>query len=139
MLKGQKKKIIIEPGRFIVANTGILVTKILYKKYSEKKKFIIVDAGMNDFLRPALYDAKHIAKLVRLNPKKKKNQYFDIVGPICETADVIAENIKLHNSIERGDYLFIEKVGAYGSSMSSTYNSRGLISEVLVKKICFLK
>ncbi len=129
-----KKKIIIEPGRFIVANAGILVTKILYKKHNDEKKFIIVDAGMNDFLRPALYDAKHAVKQLKLDANKNKEDCFDIVGPICETADVIMENAKLSQNIDRGDYLFVEKAGAYGSAMSSTYNSRGLISEVLVSK-----
>jgi diaminopimelate decarboxylase len=134
-----KKKIIIEPGRFIVANAGILVTKILYKKSNEEKKFIIVDAGMNDFIRPALYDAKHLVKQIKLNKDKYKEEYFDIVGPICETADVITENAKLNKSIERGDLLYVEKAGAYGSTMSSTYNSRGLIPEVLVSKNMFFE
>ena len=133
------KKIIIEPGRFIVANAGILVTKILYKKYNDEKNFIIVDAGMNDFLRPALYDAKHLVKQLNLDTDKYKKEYFDVVGPICETADVIMENTKLNKNIERGEFLFVEKVGAYGSTMSSTYNSRGLISEVLVSKNMFFE
>ena len=86
---------------------------------------------MNDFLRPALYDAEHPVKEIKLKNKKDKEEYFDIVGPICETADVIAKNTKLKKSIQRGDFLYIDKVGAYGSTMSSTYNSRALISEVL--------
>ena len=134
-----KKKIIIEPGRFIVANAGILVTKILYKKHSDNKNFIIVDAGMNDFLRPALYDAKHPVKQLKLKEKKEKDEYFDVVGPICETADIIGENTKLNTGIKKGDFLFVDKVGAYGSTMSSTYNSRGLIPEVLVSKDQFFE
>ncbi len=134
-----KKKIIIEPGRFIVANAGILVTKILYEKYSDKKNFIIVDAGMNDFLRPALYDAKHPVKQIKIKNQKDKEEYFDVVGPICETADVIAKNTKLKKNVQRGDFLYVDKVGAYGSTMSSTYNSRGLISEVLVSKNMFFE
>ncbi len=134
-----KKKIIIEPGRFLVANAGILVTKVLYKKYNDDKKFIIVDSGMNDFLRPALYDAKHVVRQLKLESKKKYEDYFDIVGPICETADVIMENALLSKNIDRGDYLFVEKAGAYGSTMSSTYNSRSLISEVLVSKKNFFE
>ena len=94
---------------------------------------------MNDFLRPALYDAKHAVKQLKLDANKNKEDHFDIVGPICETADVIMENAKLSKNIDRGDYLFVEKAGAYGSAMSSTYNSRGLISEVLVSKKIFLR
>ena len=104
-----------------------------------KKSFIIVDTGMNDFLRPALYDAKHVVKQLKLESLKKQEDHFDIVGPICETADVIMENTKLNKNIDRGDYLFIEKVGAYGATMSSTYNSRSLISEVLVSKKNFFE
>ena len=123
-----------QPGRFIVANAGILVTKIIYKKSNDQKNFIIVDAGMNDFLRPALYDAIHNVRQVKLKSVKDKKEYYDIVGPICETADVIMENAKLNQNINKGDFLYIENTGAYGSTMSSTYNSRGLISEVLVGK-----
>ena len=94
---------------------------------------------MNDFLRPALYDAKHQVKQLNLESKKYKEEYFDVVGPICETADVIMENTKLNKNIEKGEFLFVEKVGAYGSAMSSTYNSRGLISEVLVNKNMFFE
>tara|TARA_B100001939_G_C16552594_1_gene450927 strand:- start:90 stop:437 length:348 start_codon:yes stop_codon:yes gene_type:complete len=94
---------------------------------------------MNDFLRPALYDAKHVVRQLKLESKKKYEDYFDIVGPICETADVIMENALLSKNIDRGDYLFVEKAGAYGSTMSSTYNSRSLISEVLVSKKNFFE
>ena len=81
--KRTNKKIFIEPGRFLIANAGILITKVLYRKLTENKKFLIVDAGMNDFIRPALYDAKHIIKPV--NKSKKVNQdVFEVVGPICE-------------------------------------------------------
>ncbi len=134
-----KKKIIIEPGRFIVANAGVLVTKILYKKYGEKKNFIIVDSGMNDFLRPALYEAKHSVKQLKQKNLKDSHESFDIVGPICETTDVIKENVKFSKHIQKGDFLFVETVGAYGSTMSSTYNSRGLIAEVLVSKNKYFK
>ena len=129
-----RKKIIIEPGRFIVANAGILVTKILYKKKNDNKNFLIVDAGMNDFLRPALYDAKHNIKKLHSNACEDSVEDFDIVGPICETADVLVERANLFSKVDRGDYLFIDNVGAYGAVMSSTYNSRDLIAEVLVNK-----
>ena len=129
-----RKKIIIEPGRFIVANAGILVTRILYKKKNDKKNFLIVDTGMNDFLRPALYDAKHNIKQLKSPACEDNTESFDIVGPICETADVLVERADLFSKVKRGDYLFIDNVGAYGAVMSSTYNSRDLIGEVLVNK-----
>lgn len=134
-----KKKIIIEPGRFIVANAGILVARIIYIKKNEGKNFIIIDAGMNDFLRPALYDARHNVKQIFSNPNKTESECFDIVGPICETADVVMENANLDSKIKRGDYLFIDNVGAYGAAMSSTYNSRSLIPEILVHENIFYK
>ena len=134
-----KKKIIIEPGRFIVANAGILVTKVIYKKKNDKKNFIVVDAGMNDFLRPALYDARHNVKHVIIKSNKSNSDFFDIVGPICESADVVAENANLDSDIKKDDLLFIDNVGAYGATMSSTYNSRSLIPEILVHKKMFYK
>ena len=94
---------------------------------------------MNDFLRPALYDAVHSVKPLKLSEEKDKKELYDIVGPICETADVIVENATLSKSIDRENFLYIEKVGAYGAAMSSTYNSRGLISEVLVNKDNFFE
>ena len=132
--KRSKKKVIIEPGRFIVANSGILVVKIIYKKQNDKKNFIIVDGGMNDFLRPALYNAKHNISEIYKRDNQPSNDYFDIVGPICETADILKKNAKLNININRGDILYIDNVGAYGATMSSTYNSRSLIPEVLVNK-----
>ncbi len=137
--KRTQKKIIIEPGRFLVANTGILVTKIIYTKNNDKKKFIIVDAGMNDFLRPALYNAKHNIYQIKISSGREKLENYDIAGPICESADVLVENACLNSIVKRGDYLFIDNVGAYGAAMSSTYNSRNLISEVLVRKKSFYK
>ena len=88
---------------------------------------------MNDFLRPALYDAKHNIKMLQSNACEDSVEDFDIVGPICETADVLVERANLFSKVDRGDYLFIDNVGAYGAVMSSTYNSRDLIAEVLVK------
>ncbi len=126
-------KIILEPGRFLVGNAGILLTKILYKKLIDKKNFLIVDAGMNDFLRPALYSAKHRVDSLNIDKKDKEFMNFDIVGPICETADTIAENISLPKSINSGSYLFVRSVGAYGSVMSSNYNTRGLIAEAFIE------
>ena len=134
--KKTNKKIIIEPGRFLIANTGILVTKVLYRKITENKKFLIVDAGMNDFIRPALYDAKH--KIKPINNGKKINQdIYEVVGPICETADILVKNAFLDKNIKQNDYLFIDNVGAYGSVMSSNYNSKDIANEVLVNKSKF--
>ena len=127
------KKIIIEPGRFLVADSGILVTKVIYKKSNENKNFVIIDAGMNDFMRPALYSAKHQIKALIQGKEKLKENTYDVVGPICETSDTMAESISLSREIKKGDYLYIDKVGAYGSVMSSNYNTRETIQEILVK------
>jgi diaminopimelate decarboxylase len=134
--KKTNKKIFIEPGRFLIANAGILVTKVLYRKITENKNFLIVDAGMNDFIRPALYDAKH--KIKPINNGKKINQdIYEVVGPICETADILVKNAFLDKNIKQDDYLFIDNVGAYGSVMSSNYNSKDIANEVLVNKSKF--
>ncbi len=126
------KKIIIEPGRFLVADSGILVTKVIYKKENENKNFIIIDAGMNDFMRPALYSAKHQIKSLIKNDRFFKSSKYDVVGPICETSDTMAESITLDKNIKQGDYLYITQVGAYGAVMSSNYNTRETIQEILI-------
>ena len=135
ILKKTKLKIILEPGRFIVGNSGILVTKVLYIKSTPKKKFVIVDAGMNDLIRPALYDAYH--QILPLRTRELENsrtqKKFDVVGPICESADFFAKDRKLY-CVEEGDYLAIMGAGAYGFSMSSNYNSRRRAEEALVIK-----
>lgn len=137
--KGMNKKIIIEPGRFLVANSGILVTSILYQKTIDNKNFLIIDAGMNDMLRPALYDANHQIKPLFKNIKRKEKKYFEVVGPICETADVMIKKAKIYKSVRQGDFYFIDKVGAYGHAMASNYNSKSLGSEVLVNKNKFFE
>jgi len=125
-----QKKIIIEPGRSISANTGILVSKILYIKKTESRKFIIVDAGMNDWMRTALYDAQH--QIVPLEKKQSKDSVETIiVGPICETTDQFI-SAKKYYDVEEGEYLAILNTGAYGSSMSSNYNVRPLLEEVMI-------
>lgn len=130
-LKGLKGiKLIIEPGRSLMASSGILITKVLYQKKSGHKNFIIVDAAMNDFIRPALYGAKH--PVYALSPNKKKNIRADIVGPVCESGDFLAQDIKLPQP-NNGDLLVVGSVGAYGQSMSSQYNSRLRAPEVLLK------
>lgn len=134
ILKKTKLKIILEPGRFIVGNAGILVTKVLYIKSTPKKKFIIVDAGMNDLLRPALYDAYHQILPLRITHSgQRKMEKVDVVGPICESADFFVKERRLP-CVEEGDYLAIMGAGAYGFSMSSNYNSRRRAEEVLVIK-----
>ncbi|MFH1656043.1 MAG: diaminopimelate decarboxylase [Candidatus Omnitrophota bacterium] len=124
-------KIILEPGRFIVGNAGILVTKVLYLKKSRTKAFIIVDAAMNDLIRPSLYQAYHeILPLKKISGRSCGR--FDVVGPICESGDFFAKNRNLPVSKE-GDYFAVMSAGAYGFSMASNYNSRVRCSEIIVK------
>ncbi|AKK19973.1 diaminopimelate decarboxylase [Candidatus Liberibacter africanus] len=125
-------KIILEPGRFLVADSGILVTKVISIKKSADKNFIILDVAMNDFMRPTLYDAYHEIKYI-VNPEENRLQIqADIVGPICETGDFIALDRKIALP-KPGDLLYIEKTGAYGAVQAGTYNSRLLIPEIMVK------
>jgi len=125
-----KKQIIIEPGRSISANTGILVSKILYIKKTEDRKFIIIDAGMNDWMRAALYDAQH--EVVPIEKKQSKDSIETIiVGPICETTDQFISS-KEYFEVREGEYLAMLNTGAYGSSMSSNYNVRPLLEEVMI-------
>lgn len=133
LLNGTGLKIILEPGRFIVGNAGILVTKVLYIKSTPKKKFIIVDAGMNDLIRPALYDAYHQIIPLRSTGRKfnRALERVDIVGPICESADFFAKDRYLPK-VKEGDFLAIMSTGAYCFSMSSNYNSRRRAEEILV-------
>jgi diaminopimelate decarboxylase len=130
LLKGRKLTLIMEPGRSIAGNAGILVTKTLYLKKAEDKEFIIVDAGMNDLIRPSLYGAyHHLLPVVR---KKRNTVLCDVVGPICESSDFLATEIEL-SRVKQGEYLAVMGAGAYGFSMSSNYNSRPRAAEVLVK------
>ncbi len=130
LLKKTGLKIIMEPGRFIAGNAGILVTKVIYIKHTPKKKFIIVDAGMNDLIRPALYSAHHRILSLRKNLKSEK---ADVVGPICESGDFLAKE-RYIAKVKEGDYLAVMGAGAYGFSMSSNYNSRLRAAEVMVAK-----
>ena len=134
LLKKTGLKIILEPGRFIVGNAGILVARVLYIKSTFKKKFVIVDSGMNDLIRPALYDAYHkILPLRATSHRLQAKEKVDIVGPICESADFFAKNRSLPK-LQEGDYIAIMGAGAYGFSMSSNYNSRPRPAEVMVVK-----
>jgi diaminopimelate decarboxylase len=123
--------LVLEPGRAIVGNAGILVTKAMYHKDSGEKKFLIVDAGMNDLIRPSLYEAYHDIWPV-VEPAFTEKAVFDVVGPICESGDFLAKNRELH-LIDQGDLLAVMSAGAYGFSMSSNYNSRPRAAEILVK------
>ena len=130
-LVNHKSKIIFEPGRSIIGNTAILVSKIIYIKENSKKNFIILDAAMNDFMRPALYGAKHkIIPLKKIN--KITNKTYDFVGPICETTDKFLSTTKFQKLNEK-DYIIICDVGAYGTSLSSNYNIRPKPAEILIK------
>jgi len=128
--KNKNVKIIFEPGRFIIGNTAVLISKIIYIKKSNNKKFVILDAGMNDLMRPALYDAEH-----QIVPHKKTNRRIggnlDFVGPVCESSDKFS-NQKSFSHIKEGDYVGLAKVGAYGMSLSSNYNTRPTIAEIMV-------
>jgi diaminopimelate decarboxylase len=122
-------KVLLEPGRFISGNAGVLVTKVEYVKQTGAKNFLIVDAAMNDLIRPAFYEAYHeIVPLTRGNGGLLKS---DVVGPICESGDFFCQDRPLPKA-GAGDYLALMSAGAYGSVMASNYNTRALVAEVLV-------
>ena len=121
-------KIIFEPGRALVGNAGVLLSKVEYLKQNDVKHFAIIDAAMNDLMRPTLYDAYHEIKIVREHDTKL--QSYDVVGPVCESGDFIAKNRSL--KLKENDLICIMSAGAYGMSMSSNYNSRGRAAEVMV-------
>ena len=125
-------RLILEPGRFIAGNGGILVTRLLYWKQSGTKRFAIVDAGMNDLLRPAFYGAYHEILPVHRNTLRPRLRKVDIVGPVCETGDFLGKERKLAR-LRGGDLLAVMSSGAYGFSMSSNYNSRCRVPEVVVR------
>ncbi len=127
-IKDLNVKIIFEPGRALVGNAGVLLSKVEYLKQNDIKHFAIIDAAMNDLMRPTLYDAYHEIKLVREHDAKP--QSFDVVGPVCESGDFIAKNRSL--TLKENDLICIMSAGAYGMSMSSNYNSRGRAAEVMV-------
>jgi len=142
LLKDKNLKLILEPGKSICANAGIMLTRVLYIKHGGRKKFVIVDAGMNDLIRPSLYDAFHFIWPAKVDDKfvprqREKDlrldgiEVVDVVGPICESADFFAKDRALP-PVERGDLISVFTAGAYGFSMSSNYNARGRAAEVLV-------
>jgi diaminopimelate decarboxylase len=134
-LRGRDVEILIEPGRAIAGNAGILLTRVLYLKHNEYKNFAIVDAAMNDLMRPSLYDAwQDIVPLRQREDEGPDNQgtarIYDVVGPVCESGDFLGKEREL--AVKAGDYLAVRSAGAYGFSMSSNYNSRPRAAEIMV-------
>ena len=127
---GRREKLLLEPGRSLVGNAGVLLTQVEYLKPGADKNFAIVDAAMNDLMRPALYEAYH--EIVPLHDLQGTAERYDVVGPICESGDFIGFARDL--SIKEGDYLALLSVGAYGMSMASNYNSRPRAAEVMIDK-----
>ncbi|GBD39028.1 Diaminopimelate decarboxylase [bacterium HR37] len=123
-------KLVLEPGRVLVGNAGILLTKVLYTKVGALKKFIVVDAAMNDLIRPAFYDSYH--EILTAYESDAKREKVDIVGPVCESGDFLARD-RMFPVVKRGDLLVVQSAGAYGFVMSSNYNSRPRAPEVMVK------
>lgn len=147
LLRGKQLKLILEPGKSICANAGILVTRVLYTKQSGSKRFAIVDAGMNDLIRPSLYQAFHFIWPTQVSeaftPVRRSKrilcegtQEVDVVGPICESGDFLAKDRALP-PVRRDDLLAVFSAGAYGFTMSSNYNARGRAPEVLVNGDCY--
>ncbi len=129
LLVGRDLEILLEPGRAIVGNAGVLLTRVEYLKPTEDRLFAIVDAAMNDLLRPALYQSWQAIQAVKIDSRIVSQQY-DIVGPVCETGDFLGKERDL--AIEQGDLLAIKSAGAYGFTMSSNYNSRPRVAEIMV-------
>ncbi|WP_372682075.1 diaminopimelate decarboxylase [Desulfosarcina sp.] len=128
-LAGRTLTVILEPGRAIAGNAGILVTQVLYTKKSSAKNFVIVDAAMNDLVRPSLYGAYH--RIGEVTPKYREKIVVDVVGPICESSDFLAQDRRLP-AVEPGEHLAVFSAGAYGFTMSSQYNARPRAAEVIV-------
>jgi len=129
-LDGLGCELVLEPGRSITAPAGVLLTRVLYEKTNEEKRFVVVDAAMNDLIRPALYQAYQ--KIEPVGPPRKARHKVDVVGPVCESADFLARDRELP-AVERGDLLAVRSAGAYGFVMSSNYNGRRRAAEVLVR------
>jgi len=129
LLVGRDLEVLLEPGRAIVGNAGVLLTRVEYLKATEDRHFAIVDAAMNDLLRPALYQSWQAIQVVKMNATVPTQQY-DIVGPVCETGDFLGKERDL--AIQQGDLLAIKSAGAYGFTMSSNYNSRPRVAEIMV-------
>lgn len=130
-LRGRRERLILEPGRWLVGPVGTLLTRVVRNKETSRRRFVVVDAGMNDLLRPALYAARH--RVVPAAPRGGPLAPADVVGPVCETADFLARGARLPR-LAAGDLLAVLDAGAYGSSMGSQYNSRPRPAEVLVSR-----
>jgi diaminopimelate decarboxylase len=128
-LRNMNLHLLLEPGRSIVGPAGVLLTRVLYRKTNNRKRFLIVDAAMNDLIRPSLYGAHH--EIVPVSRKSRKTEITDVVGPVCETGDFFARDRKLP-LVSEGDLLALLDAGAYGSVLGSNYNTRGRAAEVLV-------
>ncbi|HVP78939.1 MAG TPA: diaminopimelate decarboxylase [Thermodesulfobacteriota bacterium] len=129
-IRGFGRTLILEPGRVIVGNAGILVSKVLYIKENEEKRFVIVDAGMNDLVRPSYYGSFH--QILPVKEEDREEILSDVVGPICESSDFLAKGRKLQD-LRSGELIAVMSAGAYGFSMSTNYNSRPRVAEVLVR------
>lgn len=127
-LKGRGLKVVLEPGRRLVGNAGLLLTRIEYLKAGEEKNFAIIDAAMNDLMRPALYEAWH--DIVPVTPRPGATQDYDVVGPVCETGDFLGQARPL--AVQPGDLLAVMSAGAYGMAMASNYNTRPRAAEIMV-------
>jgi len=120
--------IVLEPGRYIMANSGIFLTRVLYEKRNGNRRFVVVDGAMNDLLRPSLYSAYHKIEAVR---KEGERSFADVVGPICESGDFLGKDVPLP-PLEHNDILVVHSAGAYGFTMSSNYNTRDRVAEVAI-------
>jgi diaminopimelate decarboxylase len=129
-LKGLDLTVICEPGRFLTANAGYFLTKVLYEKQNGEKKFVVVDGAMNDLIRPSLYNAYH--RIEAITNSQKETRKVDIVGPVCESGDFLAKNYELPE-LEHNDLLVVHSAGAYGFGMGSNYNTRGRSAEIAVE------
>ncbi|WP_409433374.1 diaminopimelate decarboxylase [Litorimonas sp. RW-G-Af-16] len=125
-------EMIFEPGRMIAGNAGILLSEVLYVKQGEDRNFLIIDAAMNDLLRPALYDAYHDLEGVKAPARDFKQETYDVVGPICESGDTFMKGREMP-ALEEGDLVVLHSAGAYGAAQSSQYNTRPLVPEVMVR------
>ena len=130
LVRDLKCVLIMEPGRVIVGNAGVLLTKVLYAKDGEAKRFLIVDAAMNDLIRPSLYDAYHDIRPLYENVTHAAKKTVDVVGPVCESGDFLAKD-RVMPEMNAGDLMAVMSAGAYGFVMSSNYNSRPRVPEVL--------
>jgi diaminopimelate decarboxylase len=130
-VRGHHLLVKLEPGRSIVGEAGVLLTRVLYRKLTPRKEFVVVDAAMNDLLRPALYQSHHEIEPVR-KPTHGETLLADVVGPVCETGDFLARNRHIAPA-QPGDLLAINTAGAYGFVLSSNYNSRPRVAEILVE------